>query len=104
MGHIARSQHERAGFAALVGCQEVRTIDLTACPVTDETVVQIPRFTNLSHMCLAGTQITNKGALHFLDWASLDGFGGPQQISGEVLPEFKRRFRARVAAAGERPK
>jgi hypothetical protein len=90
------------GLAALAACQELRTIDLTECPVTDETVVQIPRFTKLDRIYLADTQITDKGARHFLEWTSLDGFGGPRQISEDVWREFKQRFRAREKAAGKR--
>lgn len=92
------------GFAALAGCQELQTIDLSECPVTDETVVQIPRFMKLAHIYLAGTQITDTGALHFLEWTSLDGFGGPQQISAEVWQEFKLRFREREKAADKHRK
>jgi hypothetical protein len=87
------------GFAALAGCQEVRTIDLTQCPVTDETVVQIPRFAVLDNIYLGGTQITDTGARHFLEWTSLDGFGGPEQITEDLWQEFKKRWRQREEEA-----
>jgi hypothetical protein len=87
------------GFAALAGCQEVRTIDLTQCPDTDETVVQIPRFAVLDNIYLGGTQITDTGARHFLEWTSLDGFGGPEQITEDLWQEFKKRWRQREEEA-----
>ena len=87
------------GFAALAGCQELRTIDLTQCPVTDETVVQIPRFAVLDNIYLGGTQITDTGARHFLEWTSLDGFGGPEQITEDLWQEFKKRWRQREEEA-----
>jgi hypothetical protein len=87
------------GFAALAACQELRTIDLTQCPVTDDTVVQIPRFAVLDNIYLGGTQITDTGARHFLEWTSLDGFGGPEQITEDLWQEFKKRWRQREKAA-----
>jgi hypothetical protein len=87
------------GFAALAACQELRTIDLTQCPVTDETVVQIPRFAVLDNIYLGGTQITDTGARHFLEWTSLDGFGGPAQITEDLWQEFKKRWRQREEEA-----
>ena len=88
-----------SGFAALAACQELRTIDLTQCPVTDETVVQIPRFAVLDNIYLGGTQITDTGARHFLEWTSLDGFGGPEQITEDLWQEFKKRWRRREEEA-----
>jgi hypothetical protein len=99
--HLELNQTSVAGtgFAALAGCQEVRTIDLTQCPVTDETVVQIPRFAVLDNIYLGGTQITDTGARHFLEWTSLDGFGGPEQITEDLWQEFKKRWRQREEEA-----
>jgi len=88
-----------SGFAALAACQELRTIDLTQCPVTDETVVQIPHFAVLDNIYLGGTRITDTGARHFLEWTSLDGFGGPEQITENLWQEFKKRWRRREEEA-----
>jgi len=92
------------GLAKLAGCKDLERLRLADCPVTDESVVLIPRFPKMKNMSLAETQITAKGLMHFVTWHRLHGLGIPKEISREARVEFNRQWLEayhRARAAGE---
>jgi hypothetical protein len=66
-----------AGIAALAGLENradmasLYQLNLTGCPVTDESLAPIPRFPKLEELLLAGTEVTDTGLMGLVGWHSL---------------------------------
>ena len=93
-----------AGIAALKECQELEYLSMGDCVVTDENVMLIPRFRKMNFIRFHGTDLTEKGLEHFLNWHFLKTFAVKVTTTRDSQIEFNKRFVAeweRAKAAGE---
>jgi hypothetical protein len=51
-------------------CSRTR-LNLTDCPVTDESLAAIPHFPKLEELLIGGTEVTDKGLMSLVGWHSL---------------------------------
>jgi hypothetical protein len=93
-----------AGIAALKECQHLEYLSMGDCVVTDDNVMLIPRFPKMNFIRFHGTDLTEKGLQHFLNWHFLKTFAVKVTTTRESQVEFNKRFVAeweRAHAAGE---
>lgn len=59
------------GFKDRADMVSLYQLDLTDCPVTDESLAAIPHFPKLEELLIGGTEVTDKGLMSLVGWHSL---------------------------------
>ncbi len=92
------------GFKDRADMVRLYQLDLTDCPVTDESLAAIPHFPKLEELLIGGTDVTDKGLMSLIGWHSLrraDRTSRTTKAGSQAFNEAFLAARRKAREAGE---